>query len=265
VLDKALAYLAELASKAAAPQKIDSGDRRRISYVVNGQVVSTETAPPPRGHSVKSLADVVALANRFAADDGKATDTDGPPAVWYDENAVVLVIDDDGHRLETATLALETSDVFRVLECLAKTKAKHDQKAFIRLLRVELAGTLDPVVLLEKVRKVRFENGVTTEAVSARQRESMGRSITSQVSTDGGDLPDEVTLSVPVYKTAGERAPVPFRCSVEVDPADGTFRLLPLPDELERVRQVAVARIAERLVDGLEHGTPAYYGSPGPN
>ncbi len=262
MLSEALEALFDLARQAAAPKKLETGDPRQVRYAVNGEVVAFGTEPAPRKHHAKSLADVVNLANRFAAPTPGGDPADNRPVVWFDESAVVLVIDDQGHRVETATLALETSDVFRVLEGLAKTKAKLDQKAFVRLLRIDLAGTLDPVVLLEKVRKVRFESASTTDVAVSRQRESLGRSITSQATTDGGDLPDEVTLSVPVYKTAGERTPVPFRCSVEVDAADGTFRLLPLPDELERVRQVAVARLAERLADSLEEGIPSYYGTP---
>ena len=59
----------------------------------------------------------------------------------------------------------------------------------------------------------------------------------------------------------GGRTPLSLRCSVEVDAGEGTFRLLPLPDEIDRVLQVAVASIAERLTDQLD-GATAYYGKP---
>lgn len=250
----ALKYLADLATKAAAPQLVNTGDPRKVGYVAGGSLVVTETKPLPREHEVSSLEDLAALANRFS-------DAGAQPAVWYSEGRVVLVIDDDGHRLETVTLALAESDRFKALRQLAESKAWFDQKDFVRLLRITLAGTLDPVVLLEKVRKVRFENGVTTTSEKRSQRESLGREITSQATTDGGDLPDEVTLSVPVYKTAGERRSYGLVCSVEVDPGMGKFRLLPLPDEIERVEQLAVGSIAERLMESLT-AAPAYYGEP---
>jgi hypothetical protein len=64
-----------------------------------------------------------------------------------------------------------------------------------------------------------------------------------------------------VFRQADERTPLSLRCSVEVDAGEGTFRLLPLPDEIDRVLQVAVASIAERLTEQLD-GATAYYGKP---
>lgn len=255
MLDAALKYLTGLAEKATVPQKIESGDPRKLAYVINGESVEVETEPGARKHTVGQITDLIELANRF-------DDDQNSPVVWYDESAVVLVIDDDRHRLETVTFPLATSDVFKRLLDIARSKEKFEQKAFVRLLRIDLAGTLDPVTLLEKVRRVKFENGVSTVANVAKQRESFGRSIVSEVSTDGGDLPDEVTLAVPVYKTMGQRQAYPLRCSVEVDPGEGTFRLLPLPDELERVGHVAVSHLARDLSEGLKPEVPAYYGKP---
>lgn len=259
MLDAAMKFLSDLARTAATPQKVESGDPRRITYAINGVLQNARIEPSPRKHTVRQLSDLIALANRF----GDPEDDAAPePVVWYDESSVVLVIDDGGHRLETVVFPLVVSDIFELLQAIYRQKSKYDQKAFVRLLRIDLAGTIDPVVLLEKVRRVKFENGVQTTANVAKQRESFGRSITSEVTSDGGDLPDEVTLLVPVYKTMGRREPVPLRCSVEVDPGEGTFRLLPLPDELERVGHVAVAAVARELSDGLETTIPAYYGKP---
>lgn len=263
--EEALLFLRDLAREAAAPQLVDVGDPRKVAFTYKGEITTNDKPPSPRAHTVKRLADLVDLANDFGGTPAgleKDVKPKGTPVVWYDEAAVVVVFDDAGHRLERATLKLETSQVFAKLEELAKTKAKHDQRAFVRLLRIDLAGTLDPVLLLEKVRKVRFENGATTEASVGRQRESLGRSITSECRTDGGDLPEEVVLQVPVYQTNGQREPLPCRCSVEVDAAEGSFRLLPLPDELSRVRQFAVSRIADELIASLVPSVPCYCGTP---
>ena len=37
---------------------------------------------------------------------------------------------------------------------------------------------------------------------------------------------------------------------------------MPLPDEIERVQQLAVQSIGERLAESLNEGIPAYYGNP---
>lgn len=262
MLDAALKYLAELATKAAAPVKVDTKDPREVAYAINGEVKTYGTSIPPRQHHAGTLADLIKLANRFASAeelDGASNDT--RPVVWYDRDRVVLVLDDSMYRMETATLDLGCSDVWRRLCEVSLGKLKFEQKAFVRLLRVELAGTLDPVVLLNAVRKVKFGTDAVTTGLVQRQRESMGREINSRVETDGAELPEEVTLSVPVYKTEGERARYPVRCSVEVDPAEGTFRLLPLPDELERVYNLALDNLEERLASGLNE-VPYYRGKP---
>lgn len=257
MLKEALEYLAGLGRANAAPVKIDENSRQ-ARYAINGRIETLDRVPNDRDHEPADLAALIALATRFVdqpPDDGPVT-----PVVWYDHQAVTLVLDDAGHRVETATLSLEESDVFKVIRSLREQKRWLEQKPFIRLLRIDLARTLDPVMLLDKVRRVKFDNGVATTGEITRNRESLGREITSKVEA-GGEIPEEVTLSVPVYKTQGETDRYPLRCTVEVDPAQGAFQLLPLPDEIERVVQMAVASIADRLA-ALPESVPSYYGKP---
>jgi hypothetical protein len=259
MLAEALDRLTALARAAANPIKLDVKDPSKAYYALNGQPLDITLPVPPRDHRAASLDDLIALANRFAEIEFYE------PAVWFDACKVVLVIDDDtadnaAHRFERATLDLEPSDVWARLVALRQTRAHHDHKAFIRLLRIDLAGTLDPVTLLNVVRRVKFEAGQITTSEKGKQRESMGRDIVSAVVTEL-EIPEQVTLSVPVYKTSGETDRWPLRCTVEVEPAEGTFRLLPLPDEIERVRDMATESIRARLGDGLK-GVPCYFGKP---
>jgi hypothetical protein len=254
--------LVDLATRAGSPQKIESGNPRASAYVIAGEVHMVDIEPPPRDHKAGTLGDLIALANRFAETG------DLEPVVWYDAEAVVLVIDDEvggenGNRIEKATLPLATSDVFaRLVKLRADPAAAWmNQKDFIRLLRIELAGTLADGVLLNPTRKIVWSTSDTSTGTVKRGAESMGREINSRATTDGGDLPDEVKLNVPVYKTPGERERYPMNCSVEIDPGDNELQLMPLPDEIERVRQLALASIAERLASELK-GVPAYQGKP---
>jgi hypothetical protein len=255
MLADALKFLKDLAVLAAAPQRLDLKDPRAAHFAVGGHAARIDLAKPPRDHEVDTLDDLVALANRFG-------DLGGGVVVWYDHEAVVLVIDDEGHRAETATLGFRPSDVFHRLVGLRKDPrgAWMNPKDFVRLLRIDLAGALPPVALLNTVRKVKFENGVTVRAETQRQRESLGKEITSAVSAEA-ELPEQVTVNAAVWKTPGESAfEYPVRCSVEVEPAEGLFRLLPLPDEVERVLERAVRCVGERLSQHLTDGVPAYYG-----
>ncbi len=257
MLDAALKYFAETVKKSVGPVAVDLKDPTSIGFIADGKIVREDVPAPPRKHEVKSVDEVIRLAVRFA-DPGVPTAP--APVVWYDEHGVTLTIDDGGYRVDSVTLRLERSDVFAKLAALAKSPAVMDQKDFIRLLRVELSGTLEPVVLLNKVRSLRFSTTSDATSVKKAQAESLGKDIRSKVETDGGDLPEEVVLMAPVFKTYGQRRPVAVKCAVEVFPADGTFRLKPLPDEIEKAEQEAVQRIAERLGEELPGSVPAYYG-----
>lgn len=252
--------LVALARTGMIPVVVDEnhGTKR---VVIGGSVVPIEKAFPPRDHHVYSLEEIVQLAIRYTDKDGTLT-VDDPPemVVWYDEDKVVLVFDNLSYRAKTATLTLEQSDPFQTLMNLACGKPWFEQKKFIRLLRIDLAGTLEPVVLLEKVRRVEFENGMITSGRVTRQQESLGKQITSTLKSD--ELPEEVILQVPVYSTFGETDRLAIRCAVEVDSQIGQFQLIPMPDELVRVQQVAVQSIAQRLKEGLPQVVPAYYGTP---
>ena len=182
--------------------------------------------------------------------------------VWYDSVGVVLVIDDDGHRLETAVLNLDLSDVFKTLVALREMKKWHTHRDFIRLLRIDLARTIEDGSLLNRIRKVKIENGEMLSSEVRKSKESLGRQITAEISGES-EIPDEVVLLVPVYSTAGEKARYPIACSVEADPTRSEpFRLMPLPDEIERVEQLATDFIAERLKEHLPELVPCYFGSP---
>jgi hypothetical protein len=252
MIEEAIKALIDVGLRTAEPDLISVGDSRRLAYVVNGEVETYEREPAPRDHKAGTLADLIKLADRFNDDADR-------PVVWYGKSEVVLVIDDSGHRLEKATLTLAPSAVFARVKALAAKPERFEHKPFLRLLRVDLAGTIAPAELYDRVKRVTFENGLTVRAdVSRNKSESMGRDITSKVSGEG-DVPEEVVLMLPVYSTPGERERYALRCAVEVDPAEGSFRLTPMPDEIERVEALAVASIGQRLAVLV---CPTYFGQP---
>ena len=249
----ALEWLNEVSLAASSLKPIATDDPRKLSFYTDGQVITCDLPKPPREHTIECLSEVGKIAIRFAAED---------PVVWVGESAVVVVIDDGGHRLETATLALETSDVFDRL-CQLRDDPRSawmNQKDFVRLLRIDLAGTLDPVVLLNAVRQIRWSS--QTDSTVNRQRESLGSEISARCA-DGKDLPEEVDLRVPVYVTDECSVIAKITCSVDVDPSEGKLRLLPLPDAINSARSWALAQLANAicldLTDAGLDSTPAVY------
>lgn len=255
MIAEALKFLVGLHDRAAAPQKLDVADPRSDVYLVGGEVLRIDRGVAPRDHEVETLDDLIALAVRFQ-DAGRS------PVVWYDDGAVRLVIDDAEARLERATLVLERTEAYRTLARLDEQKPWMEQKPFVRLLRVDLAGTLEPVHLLEKVRRVKFATESSTSGVVTRERESMGREINSRAEAAEGAIPEEVTLMASVFLNPGLVARRPIRCAVDVDPARGLFQLHPMPDALGLAVADAVIEIGDALGRGLGEGIPAYYGRP---
>lgn len=253
MISEAIQALVGLANKAADAKQVLS-DATRIVLFVGGEERIVDKNLPDRRHDVDTLEAVVALATRFAAE-GHCK-----PVVWYSASGVQLVIDDDQYRADTATLEFSESAVWQKLAALADAPnaAWMEQGDFVRLLRIDLAGTLDPVELLEPVKRMRFTK--TTDRTVGHGRESLGRDIEARTSGER-EVPEQVSLAVRVHTNAGEDTRFGLDCSVEIDAERGRFRLLPLPDEIARVSNLVVASIAERLNERLPESVPCYHGS----
>lgn len=252
MIKEALAYIAGLATEAVKPVEILSEDPRAKRYMVGGKMMQVDAPIEPRNIDAHSLDDLTAMISGLH-EDGDV------PVVYVNEGCAMAVMDHRGHRVEFVTFSLKPSDVWLSVKAMKEWKT---QKDFIRLLKIELAGCLPENALLDIVRKVKFENGVTVAQEVKKNRESLGKEITSKVET-AVEIPDYVRLSVPVYKSLGERETYDLTCSVEIDPTRvDAFRLAPIPDAIETVQQAAVQSILERLRDSLPEGVLCYYGSP---
>lgn len=257
IIDEGLEFLAGQAEKASQPHQIAVGDPRKSTYVIGGEVREVEASPAPRNHTLGHFDEVAKVANRFAGDDEGCM-----PVVWVGPASAVVVIDDDGHRVEKATLPLAESAAFKRLKELrsAPANAWMDQKAFVRLLRIDLAGTLEPGALLNAVRAIRWTSD--TNVRIGRGQESMGAEIMARC-TDGKELPEEVVIRLPVYITQGvAKLAKPIACSVEVEPSENKLRLLPLPNEIERAQQDTLDEMAGAIAAAIEGDTPVYLGQP---
>jgi hypothetical protein len=252
MLREALEFLTDQAVNATAPYKLDIPDPKADRYIVQGNEITIPKPKQPRAHRANALGDLVELANRF----GK------PAVVWYDLSRVVLVIDDDGHRVETVGMSLIASDVFKTIQGLRHNKSWMDQKTFCRLLRLDLSSALAVPELLSIVKNVKFEAGVATTGVINRTKESMGKEIMSSVATIEREIPETVRLAFSLYTTPGTSVDVTIFADVDVDPTSGSFRLIPCPDAIENAQQATMEWLAGELGTGLTDGIPFYYGSP---
>jgi hypothetical protein len=258
MLSGALKFFAGLVQDAntARPVPVPSGPRSaRIQF--GGKIQTIDLDPTPRDHTSDDVRTLIEFAN-----DRHRTDPDASPVVWVGDERVVLILDDDGHRIERCTVNLQTTHEADLVADLASTFEFRGQRPFLRLLRFDLAGVLDSPALVEAVRSVRFENGTTVTAEKQRDRESLGKSIVSKVQSAAGEIPDEVGLTLRVWRNPGLDERFALRCAVEVDPALGQFSLQPFPGELDRVVNLALADLAATIRDQLDKSIPLYRGNP---
>lgn len=252
MLKEALSFIAELATKGDKPHKV-YGDAHKDVYYVGGKFETVARAPADRNHEVGTLETLADLAKRFKAE-GLS------PVVWYRFGSVNLVVDDAGQRTNTVKFYIAFSETWPIVERLAVQR--HDHKAFVRLLRIDLVDAIPAADLLDRLRTIKFENGAITRATIKRGDESLGREISARLETGKVEIPDEVVLSVAPFSNPSEDERYPVRCIVDVDVEAQKFSLVPRPDELDRVRSMAVASLADRLHDLLGDDVPAYYGQP---
>ena len=241
------------AVQAAAPKTIEIPGDGRTAFVQHGDLFERIEVPPAlRRHQVHCLEDLIAYANQ------DWIRANPKPVVWHGERGVTVVLD-DGDRRDLVEFPLTFSERFNVLTDLRAKRPLLDQRAFIRLLRIELG--LDNLAVVGQFRKLDWALGDEGSANVAHGMERMGNQITARMQ-GVEELPDALDVAVPVYQQAGERDPYIVRCSVEIDVQNRRLQLIPLPDELERIVQLAQASIRERLDNELAEGIPTYYGEP---
>lgn len=159
---------------------------------LNG-VETTEIIPPaPLSHtlrSVKSLADMIAfLMNRNPAASG---------LVGVQSDAIYGYVESATLRDEMI-LKLETTTEFIAIGQMSMGMSTRD---LIRHLRTNLAGCVQNESIIPMLRAVEFDTVRRGAAKVSHQDESMGRTIEKAVRAQAGDIPEELIIRFPLYKT----------------------------------------------------------------
>lgn len=226
----------------------------------DGSLSRHEAEPPPRRHEARSLATVVDFVQEFHG--GEAGQK---VAVWFDRGGVTALLDDDTRR-DRVTMPLTLTAPMQVLKGL-NPQTDFEQKALIRLLRMQLGDCLPDGSFLACVRKLKFRSTQDGQSVVEVGKSSIGRTLEAEVS-GAGTFPEEVTLYPQVWNELNVRSAV--RCVVDAEPTNQRFQLVPAPGEIERALRHAEDELRDmigRLLDdaGLAAGDDAvvpYYGRP---
>lgn len=244
--EEALALLIETAQKAKTPQGINTQNPRKIAFALNGDVDTMVVPPDVRRSRVHSLDDLIQ-----AAEQAWATD----PVIWHDRCSVVVVLD-NGDRRDTVVFELIQSRPFLLLDCHSREIRQLDQRKFCRLLRYDL---MVDAALVAPFRRLEWVTGSKSLGETKPSHDRLGKEITASV-TGTDELPEEITVNVPVYENVGERGPVSIVCSIETQPENNTIVLRPMPLEMQTAVDEVQQRIHDRLVLAVK--CPVFYGCP---
>ncbi|MEO1063772.1 MAG: hypothetical protein AAFZ07_20330 [Actinomycetota bacterium] len=220
--------------------------------------------PGARCHQLRSVEEVGGFVTEATERLGGVS-----PTVWYDEDGVVVVLDDGPgeHREHRCEVVLDWSPEFRLLRALGGLDGGSpralSQRELIVTLRTRFAACLDDAgrELIRVLRTIRFSDVSGGNATVETGRESLGRDLESEVRSEAGDIPDEVVLDVRIFDDPALQRRQTVRCLLEINTREVTFELLPYGDEVERVIEDQLVAIRTLLEAGLD-GIPVYAGRP---
>jgi hypothetical protein len=218
----------------------------------NGKIERMVAESEPRNDEAQSLIPIVdfAIENKATAE------------IWYSRNMVSVTLDRRTRR-DCVNFKPILSAQIIALQHLEKNKPHIRQPDLIKELRVTFNGCLNSN-LIDILKRVKFTNGSTIEMETTKTKASIGKQIMADV-TGTADIPDDFKLVVPVFSNAFF---APLRQSVTValepDPANGTFQVIPYPQEVEKAiaagEEYIRLQIGGMLKDAGVENVPVYNG-----
>lgn len=246
MLAEFVSRISQLAVSSAAVSKVElPGDRYALK---SGDILTFHDIPPSRrDHWVQRIEDLETAAKSFAAG--------ADVTAFHDDKSIVLLLDSVDRR-DQVTMLLNHSPQFKTLQSLG---AELTPPQIVRLLRHDLHDVA-PAGLLPVVRRVDFKRRNDGSSNIQHGKESLGRSIEAEIS-GAENIPEYVTMSCPVYDAPDLSQKYPVVCSVEINAMAGTFRICPLPGQLEAAIHAAQDLIHNRLLEAID-SQEVLYGAP---
>lgn len=265
MLNELFQEIIKLGQQSALPKIIRHNEEPAHHYFLarpGGQITEHVTEPPTRNHMAGDLSAVAGwVVATWPNEKGEEYNIAELPVVWFSRNAVTLFLDDSNRR-NRITLKLSLHPQLKDLQTLEHSQTWHDQKSFVRLLRVKLAGCLQPENnALETFRRIRFKKVDEGSIAILHTKSSIGRQIEAEIA-GASIIPEELLLMVPVFEGPLSEHSFPIRCAVETDPAKEAFQLIPFPGEIEKAICAAEKKIGRLLRGDMGEEIPIYYGTP---
>lgn len=225
-------------------------DCRQVITKSDGTYELLELPTSPRNTTLQSIDQVPAYVNH-AMDKWNAD-----PAVYYTNTGAIAVLEESTIRPSRNGRASVKLSESKQLKTLRKFSENRDgawipHKAFVLLLRIDFEDCISPEQLDYLVRalgSLEFTDGSRTSSTVARNRESLGREVLSEVKTlNDLDIPEQVVLQVRLFTDPALQSRRQIVCKLETDPVKGQLALLPLANELENAMDKEMSDLGDML------------------
>lgn len=218
---------------------LPGAERDAFVQLPSGELHPVELPPPLTQAEVYDVASIKEAIEAFVEDTEHAV-------LWYDSSRITLQFDRVDCR-EYVRFPLEYTQQFRTLMKLPRS---FDQRTLLYFLKVELAGLVDPATIAI-FRTLDFTRAEEQKGKLSHQDESLGRSVQAGVRATS-DIPEFLTLSVPIFAHPDFPFSIPVRISVDVNIAANQIQLTALPDTLSNAMDQALDLVGKVLTDECE-------------
>jgi hypothetical protein len=172
----------------------------------------------------------------------------------------VFVHTDRAHLSHGVELPLDKSEAWRVLTELRTGCRALSQAELIRLLRVDLMGTLDAngKRLIEWARTINTTERNESSSTLKSQQESLGRSIDVEVQSAAGEIPEWFVATVPIWSDRSLVAFASVPVLVDYSARNESFVLSPDRREMDEAFETALLDVEVRLRRDVEDSVSAF-------
>lgn len=246
MLQEFLESLSEMAVNASAPQAKEFDPTKSYHYrLPTGEVIGVEGAPPRRHHQAADLYTLCSFAVRFPTS-----------AIWYNHQAIIALVNENDRR-DLMAQPLKFSEPMATLIRWGEEpgKAWLEQRQMVFHFRATFAKCLpDGLKIVEILSDIDWEQRDVGNSNVGRGAPSLSRSVLAKVNSNKGAIPEQITLSVPVFRQpVDERDDIrlPIRCLLELNEQQKMFLLVPMPGEIDSVLRATENMIFLKIQSAL--------------
>ena len=249
----ALKLMLDTAVRGAQAQKLEVPDAHQNHYVLNGQYRTVAKDRPARVTEFTDLNDLVRYAIKRVSD----PNLDLKSCFWVDKNGKRIIFEEttDGRSYDAAFLELSSTLAFVYLFQLSNGRQWAQPKDLAALLRTELHGCLaNPKPIIDALRAVDFTQSQTVATKVDRTKESIDRSMRAEIVQNAGEIPETITLTLPVYEPIqkGMVREFAITCQILIDNQKGMVALVPLPGQVKAAERAAITQVSALLIEAIE-------------